>query len=119
MTYLIIDLPDNDAIAVTVEPDSPISVNYCVAYELESSVPPEIITRREFSFVDADLNGQNRITFTHNLGAQDFVDYALFSPYFEDTVTPDKTIYTVNQLTLDLTSFRPLVGLWRIMIERN
>jgi hypothetical protein len=119
MTYLIIDIPDNDVISVTLEPDTAISINYSVAYELDSAVPSESVTRQEFTFVDADLNSQNRITFTHNLGAQDFVDYALFSPYFEDRVTPDKTIYAVNQLTLDLTSFRPLVGLWRIMIERN
>lgn len=119
MSYLIIELPDTDVIQVTLASDGPISINYGVSFESDASVPPESPTRREFTFVDADLNALNRITFVHNLGNQEFVDYALWAPQFEDRVTPDKTIYAVNQLTIDLSSFRPLVDTWKIMIERN
>lgn len=119
MKYLIIELPDTDVISVTVEPQEVISINYAVAFQSDAGTPPQEPTRREFSFVDADLNGQNRITFVHNLGGQDFVDYKLWAPQFEDAVTPDKTIYAVNQLTIELSTFRPLVDTWKIMIERN
>jgi hypothetical protein len=119
MSFLIIQLPDEPDISISVSPTPVISVNYGVSLESDAAVPPEQPTKRVFTFVDADLNGQNRITFVHNLGEQSIVDYALWAPQYSDRVTPDNTIYAVNQLTLDLSSFRPLIDVWTIMIERN
>lgn len=117
MSFIIFEIPD-PSLSVSLDPPDVITVNYGLSVEGESATAIQP-SRREFSFVDADLNSLNRITFIHNLGGQDFVDYALWAPQFDDRVTPDKTIYSVNQLTLELSSFRPLVGSWKIMIERN
>ena len=116
MSFIIFELPE-PSLVITLAPTEVITVNYGLTVDGESATLLEP-SRREFSFVDADLTN-NRITFIHNLGGQDFVDYALWAPQFDDRVTPDKTIYSVNKLTLDLSSFRPLIGSWKIMIERN
>lgn len=74
-------------------------------------------TEIRYSFVDADLTADGWIYFTHGFGTT--VDYSVFMPTAgaPQEIVPDQDSYELNRLGINLQSYRPLTGLWSILIE--
>jgi len=67
------------------------------------------------SFIDDDLSSGDVLVVTHNLEQK----YVIVSVYNNNDkqIIPDEIILdSTNQLTIDLSSFAPLIGTWNIVI---
>ncbi len=113
MSYLIFYIPD-PIITVTVEPPPTITVNYSQIIQ-SSGGSSSGSNSRVFNFVDADLDVNGNITFYHNLD-KTYVDYSVYMPNVGE-IFADSDSYLFNAVTVNLKSFRPLVGMWTILIE--
>lgn len=120
ITVVLTDKPTSvlvyeEPMIVTVESSPRIVVNVTEGQQVESGGGGSGSNSRVFNFVDADLDINGNISFTHNLD-KTYVDYSVFMPGVGE-VYADSDSYIINVLTINLKSLRPLNGLWTILIE--
>lgn len=117
MKYVIVCIEESD-INVTLKEPEPISINYnqvlLTSGGSDGGGSGSSGTSRVYNFVNADLtNGV--ITFFHDMN-KTYVDYSVFNPDVGEVV-PDADSYGYNSVTINLSSFSPISGLWTILIE--
>lgn len=112
MQYVIV-IVDEPEVTCEVTPPEQIIVDF--SQVIQSTGGGGSANSRVFDFNQSDLNPDGSISFLHNLGLT-LVDYSVISPDFgEVEVVSDS--YELNRLTINLSSFMPINGLWRILIE--